>query len=507
MGNLAKLKVAVGQPELVQGSPSRNAIIQDRMIGRAVEAGADILVVPGSLFDESEIHLIALNDTRIDVAGGVVIVEAAGESYQIGLGSQPQGCDFNVLLDVQPWAVKQPRRPFWPGIVLRPVGMLNRGKKVVAFDGGTAVYSSNGKMIARMRDDFEEDFALVSLGRPGRIAPPCKDKLLAALVKTIRRFDEQVLGRKSKWVIGLSGGLDSSVVAALLALALGSDRVIGYNLASSFNSSVTRSNASVLAEALGISLRLGSIEDLVAATQSTVQAYQYASDAVTDVVLENIQARVRGHLLSTFAAIEGGVVVNNGNRVECALGYATLYGDAIGALAPIGDLTKARLFELARAINGQPGSEVIPDNLLPTETEDGFKWETMPSAELSDGQRDPMKWFYHDWLVEQLLDVRSIDAGACSVLGRYLDDRLLGSEVGKWVKFYGLDDPHAFLEDFEWVMSSMRGSAFKRIQAPPAITIASLASIDAPPEEQGAIEPSDRFKELRARVLRAGSAR
>ena len=569
MGDLSKLKVAVGQPELVDGSLSRTAAVQDRLVSYAVEAGADLLVFPGSLSDASDVHIIALNDSRIDVAGSVVILEAAGESYQIGLGAQPQGCDFAVYADVEPWAVSAPTRASWPGIVLRPVGVRNVDKKVLAYDGGTSVFASDGTLLARLRDDFEEDFALVSLAEPTDVAEPCKDKLLAALVKTVRRFDEQVLSWKPKWVIGLSGGLDSSIVAALLTLALGPERVCGFGLSTQYNSDATKRNAQTLAEALGIQLRVGSIADVVTATELAARQFGYgpstsgaggasvgaaggasvgaaaasanagagtgaaASDgsedagvaggaggagaagaggaggtspdvadasAITGLALENVQARVRGHLLSTFAALEGGVVANNGNRVEATFGYATLYGDSIGALAPIGDLTKTRLFELARAINGQPGVEIIPENLLPRETDDGYEWDIMPSAELAEGQRDPMKWFYHDWLVEQLLDSPSVDVGACSVLSHFLDDRLASSAVGKWVSFYGLDDPNAFLADFDWALSALQNSVFKRIQAPPAIRVASPASIASALESQGAREPSVRYRELRSRI-------
>lgn len=502
MGNLSKLKIAVGQPELLQGAPSRNDMVQDRMIALAVEGGADVLMLPGSLTEASEVHIIALNDARIDIAGSNVVVEVAGETYQIGLGPQRIGCDFAVYADTTPWSLDKESLDAVPGIVLRPVGMSNVDKKVFAYDGGTSVYSPNGHLLARLRDDFEEDFTIVTLGEDGVRAKPCEDKLLAALVKTIRRFDQQVLQWEPKWVIGLSGGLDSSIVAALLVLALGPERVVGYGLSSEFNSEATKANASQLAEALGIEFKPGAVGGLVDATRLAVSSFGYPDDAVSGLVLENVQARVRGHLLSTFAAIENGVVACNGNRVEGAFGYATLYGDAIGALAPIGNLTKTKLFSLAHAINGRPGVEVIPENLLPRETDDGYEWDTMPSAELSDGQKDPMKWFYHDWLVEQLLDAPSVDTGACSVLQGYLDDKLLESAVGKWVPFYGLDDPQAFIDDFDWVMASLRKSAFKRIQSPPIITLASHAALSASPEVQGEIEPSDRFKELRARILK-----
>lgn len=504
MGDLSKLKIAVAQPQLYDFRPSMNQEVHDRLIGLAVDAGADVLIAPGSLTDENDIHLIALNDSRIDVAGSVVILEAAGESFQISLGRESQGCDFAVFCDTEPWSLSTPMRSAWPGIALRPVGMRNYGNKVLAYDGGTSVFANDGTLVARLRDDFEEDFALVTFGEENTIASPCSDKLLAALVKTIRRFDEQIMSWSPKWVIGLSGGLDSSITSALLTLALGNDRVIAYNMSTSFNSQQTRDNASKIAEALDIPLKSGSISDLVAATEVVCNAFGYGGEkpALSGLALENVQARTRGNLLSTFAALEGGVVVNNGNRVEAALGYATLYGDSIGALAPISDLVKTKLFDLARAINGAPGCEVIPENLLPRVTDDGYEWDTMPSAELSDAQRDPMKWFYHDWLIEQLLDSPSIDAGACMVLGHYLDDKLESSDVSKWIPFYGLDDPKEFLSDFDWIMGNMRKSAFKRVQSAPCITVASPASIHRAPEVQGEVEPSARYNELYSRIAR-----
>lgn len=504
MGDLSKLKLAVAQPELVSGRPSANEKTRERMVERAVDAGADLLVMPGSLEDSHDVHLVVLNDSRIDVAGNAVHLEACGESYRIGLEPDDTTCDFAVYSDTEPWTLEsdgnaQPDTRFVPTVVLKPVGSRNASKDVLAYDGGTKVHGDDGSLLCALRDDFEEDLALVQFAEANRMQDPCQNKLLAALVKTLRRFDEQVLPWNPKWVIGLSGGLDSSIVAVLLTLAFGPDRVIGYNLATRHNSDATKANAAGIAEALGIELRNGSIEDLVAATDAALGRYGYEG-ALQGLIAENVQARVRGHLLSTFAAVEGGVVANNGNRVEGMLGYATLYGDAIGALAPIGDLTKVRLFDLAHAINGEKASAIIPENLLPHLTDEGCEWETQPSAELAEGQLDPMKWFYHDWLIERLLDSGDADAAACEIMERYLADRLAGTGVARWVRFYGLDDPAAFLDDFDWVLRSMRAAAFKRIQAPPAIRIASRASIAGTPETQGEAEPSPRFKNLHARL-------
>ncbi len=510
MKDLSKLKVAIGQMEIVEGRPSINEAACDRMVDRALDGGADVLVVPNSLSDARNVRLIGLNDSRIDIAGNVAVLDVCGESYRVGIDEPIADCDFRIISDVSPYTIAgADDAAHRLSVLVRPVGMRDDGKKVCALDGGSKVYGADGAVLSSLNDDFEEDFALVSLVNPGPEPKPCKDKLLKALLATIRRFDSQVLGAGPKWVIGLSGGLDSSVVAALLVMALGPDRVVGYNMATRYNSLATKANAAALAESLGIPLRNGSIEGLVVSLGNTLVQYGYPPDALKGVLLENAQARTRGNLLSTFAAVEGGVVVNNGNRIESALGYATLYGDAIGALAPIGDVTKVQLFDISRAINQQLGFEAVPENLLPRETEDGYIWETMPSAELSNGQMDPMKWFYHDWLVGRLLgdggvEHVDIDAAACDVMRRYLEDRLIGSEVGKWVTFYGLEDPGAFLADLDWVINGMSGSAFKRVQAPPYIALANKASVGPYAGAQIRKEHSSTFNALHVQIARMG---
>ena len=508
MADLSKLKLAIGQMEVVAGRPSANEAACDRMVGRALDSGADVLVVPASLNDPRNVRLIGLNDSRIDIAGNVVVLDANGETYRIGIDEPLSDCDFTISSDVRPYTVLgRHERKCKATVVVNPVGMRDDGKHVCAFDGGSKVYGADGSVLTALGDGFEEDFALVSLEKPGNVPGACERKLLKAIVSTIRRFDEQVLGGKPKWVIGLSGGLDSSVVAALLVLALGPQRVIGYNLATRYNSIATKTNAATISSRLGIPLRNGSIEDLVVSVGNTLVQYGYAPDALKGLVLENVQARTRGNLLSTFAAVEGGVVVNNGNRVEAALGYATLYGDAIGALAPIGDMTKVQLFDIARDVNAVFGDEVVPENLIPVETEDSYRWDTMPSAELASGQKDPMKWFYHDWLIGELLGdgsdiAMSRDDIACGILERYLDDRLIGSPIGKWVRFYELDEPKSFIEDFDWIIKGMDSSAFKRVQAPPVIALANASSVMPFSCTQVRPEPSTRFNMLRSKVLR-----
>ena len=502
MGIFEEVRIGIAQCEISEASPSRRAASVAAAREQAQAASCDLLVLSGDKRTGALPELIALGDTVLHGSGNALELECAGRTWKIALGADDRQADVRIVGTAQPWTRRDGKAigASSPLICANPVGMTNAGHKVLAYDGASFAIGENGVRTS-LSDRFEEDFVVAgcNTGEARAQQAPISDKTLDALVKTMRRFDQEVLGGRSKWVIGLSGGLDSSVVAALLTIAFGPDRVVGYNLATRYNSLATRTNADKLASALGIAYRKGSIEEVVEATRRCAEAYGYDRTATSGLVLENIQARVRGHMLSTFAATEGGVVANNGNRIECALGYATLYGDAIGALAPIADLTKVELFDLARAINASAGRELVSENLLPVETEEGLIWDVAPSAELSSGQRDPMKWFYHDWLISELLDVCA--GNPLPIMESYRDESLLAGPVGKWVRFYGLDDPAAFMEDLEGILKLMQRAAFKRIQAPPAIAIASRASVASGDPRQGALEIPEGYNEVKGAIL------
>jgi len=500
--DLSRLRLAIGQIQIVEGRPSKNEDTVERMVERALGAGADALIVPNSLDDENDVRILGLNDSHIDVVGSTIVLDTCSETYTIGIGRDRDDCDISVYCDLMPFTISPTRRKMREhSIVLRPVGIRDLGKKVVSFDGGTSVSGDDVEPLCLLDNTFREDFALVDFATAIPVKKTGPASMLDALIHGLRRFDEQALPFMPKWIIGLSGGLDSAITAALLVMAFGSNRVIAYNMATRYNSDTTRSNAASISQTLNIEMRNGSIEDLVVCLGSTLVQYGYAPDALRGVVLENAQARTRGNLLSTFAALENGVVVNNGNRIECALGYATLYGDAIGALAPIADLTKVQLFDLAWQINERMGVEAIPQNLLPKQTSDGLIWQTRPSAELANGQYDPMKWFYHDWLITNLQgddggSARSIPEAACEIMERYLHARLLDTPIGSWIKFYGLDEPRLFADDLHWIVTSMQRAAFKRVQAPPYLALASPASVHAELGPQAACELGSRYESL-----------
>lgn len=345
-------------------------------------------------------------------------------------------------------------------IYVNPVGIQNSNKHVCLYKGGSGVYQN--KEWKQRIDDGKEGICIVELDEQIAIKPYQQHSLLDVMLDGIRYFDKEVLGGKLPWIVGLSGGIDSSITASLLCMALGKNRIYGYNMATCYNTKKTIDHAKHLSNVLGIHYVGGNIEEITDATISVVKEYGYDETKWKSLVKENIQARIRGHLLSTFASIHDGVVVNNGNKVELALGYCTLYGDAIGAISLLGDLSKVTLFDLAHSINERLNKEVIPNTLLPFVKDQEIIWEVMPSAELTSNQKDPMKWFYHDYLIDHRKDF-----SITTLMKKYLDGSIKDHILYRWITYYGLDDPKEFIKDLDWFTQTMKHNQFKQLQVPP----------------------------------------
>jgi len=352
-------------------------------------------------------------------------------------------------------------------IYVNACGMQNTGKNVLLFDGDSTVYDEAGKIQIEANDAFEQELLVFTL-KDHIEAKKQENKLLKGLLTAIKEFDKQILGGQLPWIIGMSGGIDSSLNTVLLVKALGKQRVIGYNMASRYNSDKTINIAKTLAEKLGIEYHEGSIELLTEATNTTLSSYQLEPKE-EGLPYENIQARLRGHLLSSFAAYKGGVVCNNGNKVELALGYATLYGDTIGALGLLGDLTKVQIFELSKSVNSIYKEDLIDPSLIGELKNGLYTFGLVPSAELRANQVDPMKWGYHDWLVQYLMEYPSHHPIAW--LKAYQDGSWKKMPCAETMIAYGLDKPKAFAEDMVWFMKAWQKAIFKRIQFPPIITV------------------------------------
>lgn len=382
-------------------------------------------------------------------------------------------------------------------IYVNACGMQNNGKNVFLFDGGSAIYRGNGDLLFQGNDDFKPSCHIVSISNPS--TPKLTEhKLLNGLLAGIRYFDQQMFPHQPKWMIGLSGGLDSSINAALFTLALGKDRMVGVNMSTKYNSEKTITNAKELARKCQMIYLEGSIEPMVDATLATMEAMNQ-HPPYTSLTVENIQARLRGHLLSSLASTYQAIIVNNGNKVETALGYCTLYGDTIGAISPIGDLTKIQLFQLAREINEMVDDEWIPENLLPTIFEGKMMWDMAPSAELKEKQVDPMKWGYHDWLISYLTDYPGHRVEALMRL--ILSGDIKHHPVYLWMEFYGLTNAQVFMDDLQWVLKLMHISVFKRIQMPPVITVSRGSFGFDYREAQISFQPTSQFLELKEAIL------
>ena len=266
-----------------------------------------------------------------------------------------------------------------------------------------------------------------------RIAPEpqgAEEDLRQALVLGLRDYTTK--NGFTKVLIGLSGGIDSALVAALAVAALGPDRVECVSMPTRYNSAGTRDDARVVAESLGVGFRELAIEDLRLAFHAELP------DA-SGLAAENLQARIRGVILMTLSNQHGWLVLTTGNKSEVAVGYSTLYGDSCGGFAPIKDVPKLLVFALCRHLNAIAGRELIPLSII----------ERPPSAELRDDQRDD----------ESLPPYEVLDP----ILDAYVEQDLSPDEIAR----LGI----APLELAERIARLVDRAEYKRRQSPPGIRV------------------------------------
>jgi len=289
------------------------------------------------------------------------------------------------------------------------------GQDELVFDGGSLIVNERGETVARGRQ-FAEDFVVADLdldgvfharlhdsrrrkekldaaqtprrlltSLPAPAAPPLRPReVLAPLAPVDEVFHALVLGthdyvRKNGFkhvVIGLSGGIDSALVAAIAVEALGRENVTGVTMPSPYSSGGTRRDAKRLAKNLGIDFQTLPITPVFTGFKKTLAAP--FKGLKEDVAEENIQARIRGTLLMALSNKFGWLVLTTGNKSEIAVGYSTLYGDMAGGFAVIKDVPKTLVYEVARHVNARAGRDVIPRSIF----------DRAPSAELRPDQTD-----------------------------------------------------------------------------------------------------------------------
>jgi len=262
----------------------------------------------------------------------------------------------------------------------RPVVYVNQvgGNDELVFDGASFAMDASGALVAQLAA-FEEDLAMAEIPGAKRLSPepaPMPDVVAVrqALVLGLGDYVRKC-GFKNV-VLGLSGGVDSSVVACLAAEALGADHVVGVAMPSRYSSPHSLEDAEALARNLGVRFLVIPIEQPHCAMEAALaEAFKGARPDVTE---ENVQARIRGNILMALSNKFGWLVLSTGNKSELACGYCTLYGDMAGGLAVISDVPKTLIYELARQINTEADRSPIPDRVL----------EKPPSAELRPNQTD-----------------------------------------------------------------------------------------------------------------------
>ena len=286
------------------------------------------------------------------------------------------------------------------------------GQDELIFDGGSMVFDADGNLVARAaqfveelliadvhidpvyrkrlldprgrRTEVEMPLVHVSDAPVGRDITPPAARIAPTLAADAELYEALVLGtgdyvRKNGFtdvVIGLSGGIDSTLVACVAVDALGADHVHGVSMPSRYSSDGSRTDAADLAKALGIDFQTIAIEPAFSAYLDMTEAAFSGKPA--DLTEENLQSRVRGATLMALSNKFGWMVLTTGNKSEMAVGYFTLYGDSVGGYAVIKDVLKTRVYDLCRYYNQRAGREVISEGVI----------TKPPSAELRPDQRD-----------------------------------------------------------------------------------------------------------------------
>ncbi len=315
------------------------------------------------------------------------------------------------------------------------------GNDELVFDGASTAFAADGRVIAQAKS-FAEDLLVVDLAaaEAGRIEPHPRAEagLYEALVLGTRDYVNKCGFRGV--VIGLSGGIDSAVTAAIAVAALGRERVHGVAMPSRFSSDHSIADARALAANLGIDFRIQPINAMHEVVEGELRP-QF-EDRPPDITEENIQARLRGMILMALSNKFGWLVLTTGNKSELAVGYCTLYGDMCGGLAVIGDVPKLWVYRVGRYINERAGRTVIPEGSL----------TKPPSAELRPDQTDQ----------DSLPPYDVLDA----ILHRYVEEERSAEEIVA----AGFDE--ATVHD---VIRLVDRNEYKRKQAAPCLKVTSRA--------------------------------
>jgi NAD+ synthase (glutamine-hydrolysing) len=460
----------------VEGRPLYNAAIAAQK-GRILARAHKQLLPTYDVFDEDryfepgeESTILTLGDRRI----GITICEDAwnaltslaykaygGRSYAQAGGKAPRyhenpvgelarhDVDLIVNLSASPFTIpkREARSEMFSQIAQLhhvPIAFVNQvgGNDELLFDGRSALFSKAGDVIARA-SAFADDLVVCDLDVGGPVAPDLasdEEAAYRALVLGTRDYTAKCGFRHV--VLGLSGGIDSALTAAIAVDALGKENVLGVAMPSRYSSEGSRGDAKRLADNLGIAFREIPIEPMFQAYLDTLAPALEALGPARpgDVTFENLQARIRGTVLMGISNYTGALLLTTGNKSEVGVGYCTLYGDMAGGLAVISDVPKTMVYRLARYVNR--GVERIPRASI----------DKPPSAELRPDQTDQDSLPPYDLLDRVLERFVEDGAGRDAIVSEGIDPRVV-----------------------DRVISLVQGSEYKRRQAAPGLIVTKKA--------------------------------
>ncbi len=314
------------------------------------------------------------------------------------------------------------------------------GQDELIFDGGSMAITKDGKVAARAKQ-FSQDMVLFDTSAPAGNTIALMDEneeIYSALVLGTRDYVRK--NGFSKVAVGLSGGVDSALVAAIATDALGKENVVGISMPSLFNAKATRADAELLAEHLDIQFKEIPIHDLMTVYSKTLK--KDFAGLEPNSAEENVQARIRGNILMAFSNKFGWLVLTTGNKSETAVGYCTLYGDMSGGFAVLKDIFKTKVYDLARWRNNTGAGPLIPKSII----------LRTPSAELRHNQTDEQS------------------------LGSYADlDRVLAAYIEEHKSVQDIAATGLPLKYIQKILRLVDMNEYKRRQAPPGIKITSRA--------------------------------
>jgi len=446
--------------------------------------------------------------------GGLLCEDAWDTDYDIKpIDLLYKKCDMIINISCSPYTngknskrnrlfSKQSKTHSIPMLYVNNVGVQNNGKTIYTFDGGSCFYDKLGR-IEIFGEPFEEKLSIKEFDLEsgfGTIAPELErfPDDIGMLYKSISYGTKQFMEMMGidKVVIGASGGIDSALVAAIMSKILPKENIILVNMPSVYNSDTTKCAARKLAGNLRCRYIVHPIQNVCDITRTQIKALNnlgnysisesgqicetgYKPDSpdlvdgdITSLMYDNIQARDRSsRILAAWASWFGGVFTCNGNKSELTVGYTTFYGDLGGFVAPIADLWKTQVYEMAKWFN-----ENI-DNVIPEES-----ISVKPSAELNNdqnvdkGKGDPLIYDYHDKLFSAW--VESWNRSTPEDILNWAFNGILEEKIGYQKqrgyiisKLFG-GNSKFFIDDLERWWNCYQGlSVAKRIQAPPIIAV------------------------------------